>query len=94
MKNKTSRECWTILTPDSDIDRYVPMKRQGKRSNKKHLSKKKAFRKIIYKQDVWRVYKHKGKDKDYEAYKEWFGKQYNPHKPLRSLSFLNGNRRL
>ena len=37
MKNKTSRECWTILRsePDSAIDRYVPMKRQGKLSKKK-----------------------------------------------------------
>ena len=71
MKNKTSRECWTILRsePDSAIDRYVPIKRQGKRSNKKHLSIE-AFRKIIYKQDVWRVYKHTGNDQDYEAYKE------------------------
>ena len=47
----------------------MPIKRQGKRSNEKHLSIY-AFRKIIYKQDVWRVYKHTGKDKDYEAYKE------------------------
>ena len=49
MKNKTSRECWTILRsePDSAIDRHVPMKRQGKRYNKKHLSIE-AFRKIIY----------------------------------------------
>ena len=35
----------------------------------KHLSKE-AFRKIRYKQNMWRVYKHTGKDKDYEAYKE------------------------
>ena len=34
----------------------MPMKRQGKRSNKK--------------QNMWRVYKHTGTDKDYEAYKE------------------------
>ena len=33
---------------------------------------KEAFRKIRYrpKQDMWRVYKHTGKDKDYEVYKE------------------------
>ena len=48
---------------------YVPMKRQGKRSKKKHLSKE-AFKKIKYKQKMWRVYKHSGKDKDYEVYKE------------------------
>ena len=50
-------------------DSHVPMKKQGKRSKKKHLSKK-AFRKIRYKQNMWRVYKHTGKDKDYDAYKE------------------------
>ena len=48
---------------------YVPMKKQGKRSKKKHLSKE-AFRKIRYKQNMWRVYKHTGTDKDYDAYKE------------------------
>ena len=51
------------------IDSYVPMKKQGKRSKKKHLSKE-AFRKIKYKQNMWRVYKHTGKDTDYDAYKE------------------------
>ena len=45
------------------------MKKQGKRSKKKHLSKE-AFRKIRYKQKMWRVYKHTGKDKDYEACNE------------------------
>ena len=45
------------------------MKQQGKLSKKKHLSKE-AFRKIIYKQNMWRVYKHTGKDTDYDAYKE------------------------
>ena len=43
--------------------------KQGKRSKKKHLSKE-AFRKIRRKQNMWRVYKHTGKDKDYDAYKE------------------------
>ena len=71
MKNKTATECWNILRGelDSAIDSYVPMKKQGKRSKKKTLSKE-AFRKIIYKQNMWRVYKHTGKDKDYDAYKE------------------------
>ena len=71
MKNKTATECWNILRGelDSAIDSYVPMKTQGKRSKKKHLSKE-AFRKIIYKQNMWLVYKHMEKDKDYDAYKE------------------------
>ena len=71
MKNKTATECWNMLRGelDSEIDSHVPMKKQGKRSKKKHLSKE-AFRKIRYKQNMWRVYKHTGKDKDYDAYKE------------------------
>ena len=54
---------------DSEIDSHVPIKKQGKRSKKKHISKE-AFRKIIYKQHMWRVYKHTGKVTDYYAYKE------------------------
>ena len=71
MKNKTATECWNILRGelDSAIDSYVPMKKQGKRSKKKHLSKE-VFRKIRHKQNMWRVYKHTGKDTDYESYKE------------------------
>ena len=71
MKNKTATECWTILRSelDSAIDSYVPMKNQGKRSKEKRLSKE-AFRKSRYKQAIWRVYKHTGKDKDYEVYKK------------------------
>ena len=53
----------------SAIDSYVPMKKQGKRSKKKLLSKQ-AFRKIRHKQNMWRVYNHTGKDTDYDAYKE------------------------
>ena len=41
------------------------LKKQGKRSKKKHLSKE-AFRKIRYKQNMWGVYKHTGTDKDYD----------------------------
>ena len=71
MKNKTAAECWNIVRGELDnaIDSYVPMKKQGKRSKKKHLSKE-AFKKIKYKQNMWRVYKHTGKDTDYGAYKE------------------------
>ena len=71
MKNKTATECWNIFRGElySAIDSYVPMKKQGKRSKKKHLSKE-AFRKIRYKQNMWRVYKHTGKDNDYYANKE------------------------
>ena len=71
MKNKTATECWNILRGelDSATGSYVPMKKQGKRSKKKHMSKE-VFRKIRYKQNMWRVYKHTGKDTYYDAYKE------------------------
>ena len=71
MKNKTATECWNILRGEIDnaIDSLVPMKSQGKRSKKKHLSKE-AFRKIRHKQNMWRVYKHTGKDQDRVVYKE------------------------
>ena len=71
IKNKTATECWNILRGelDSAIDSYVPRKKQGKRYKKKHLSKE-AFKQIIYKQSMWRVYKHTGMVKDYEVYKE------------------------
>ena len=41
LKNITGAESWNILKSelDSVIDRYVPMKKQGKLSKKKHLSK-------------------------------------------------------
>ena len=71
MKNKTATECWNMLRGelDSAIDSCVPMKKQSKQSKKKNLSKE-TFRKIRYKQNMWRVYKHTGKDKDDDAYKE------------------------
>ena len=67
MKNKTATESWNVLKSELDcvITIYVPMKYQGKRSTKKHMSNE-AFRKIRYKQDMWRVYKHLGKDNDYK----------------------------
>ena len=53
MKDKTATECWNILRRelDSATDSFVPMKKQGKRSKKKHLSKE-AFRKIRHKQNM------------------------------------------
>ena len=53
MKNKTATESWNILSGEleSEMDSYVPMKKPGKRSKKKHLSKE-AFRKIRCKQNI------------------------------------------
>ena len=39
------------------------MKKQGKRSRKKHLSKE-AIRKIVFKQTMWRVFTRTRKDED------------------------------
>ena len=71
LMNKTATECWNILKYEieSIIDKFVPLKKQGKRSRKKHLSKE-AIRKIVFKQTIWRVYKRTRKDEDYANYKE------------------------
>ena len=41
LMNKTATECWKILKYEieSVIDTFVPLKNQGKRFRKKHLSK-------------------------------------------------------
>ena len=71
LMNKTAIECWNILKYkiESIIDKFVPLKKQGKRSRKKHLSKE-AIRKIVFKQTMWRVYRHTRKDEDNANYKE------------------------
>ena len=50
MKNKTATECWNILREELDCA-IIDMKKQGKRSKKKHLSKA-AFRKIRHKKNM------------------------------------------
>ena len=49
LMNKTANECWNILKYEieSIIDKCVPLKKQGKLSRKKHLSKE-AIRKIMF----------------------------------------------
>ena len=71
LMNKTAIECWNILKYEieSIIDKFVPLKKQEKRSRKKHLSKE-AIRKIVFKQTMWRVYRRTRKDEDYANYKE------------------------
>ena len=54
---------------ESIIDKFIPLKKEGKRSRKKHLSKE-VIRKIVFKQTMWRVYRHTRKDEDYANYKE------------------------
>ena len=70
LRNKTSIECWNILRYvfESIIDKFVPLKKQGQRSRKKHLSKE-AIRKHSV-QTMWRVYRLSRKDEDYTNYKE------------------------
>ena len=71
LKNKTATECWNILKSEIDcvVDKCVPLKKQGKRSKKKHLSKE-AIRKIKYKQMMWKTYRHTGSEEEYSIYKE------------------------
>ena len=73
LMNKTAVECWNILKYEieSVIDKFVPLKQQGKRSRRKHLSKE-GIRKIVFKQTMWRVYRRTRKDEDYANYKEAF----------------------
>ncbi|KAK2176708.1 hypothetical protein NP493_644g02015 [Ridgeia piscesae] len=71
LKNTTARECWNISKSEIDcvVDKFVPLKKRGKRSKKKHLSKE-AIRKIKYKQMMWKTYRHTGSEEDYIIYKE------------------------
>ena len=72
VENKTATECWNILKSEIDciVEKFVPLKKQGKRSkNNKHLSKE-AIRKIKYKQMMWKTYRHNGNKEDCAIYKE------------------------
>ena len=71
LMNKTPIECWNILKYEIEgiIDKFVPLKKQGKRYRKKHLLKE-AIRKIVFTQTMWRVYRRTRKDEDYANYKE------------------------
>jgi hypothetical protein len=70
LKNKTATECWNILKSEIDciVDKFVPLKKRGKRSKKKHLSKE-AIRKIKYTQMMCKKYKHYGSDEHYSISK-------------------------
>ena len=65
LMNKTAIECWNILTYEieSIIAKFVPLKKRGKRSRKKHLSKE-AIKKIVFKQTMWTVIRRTRKDED------------------------------
>ena len=72
LMNKTAIECWNILKYETEsiIDKFVPLKKQGKRARKKHLSKEAIIKKIVFKQTMWRVCRRTRKDEDYANYKE------------------------
>ena len=57
VENKSVMECWHILKAELEyiIDTFIPLKKVGKRSRKKHISKE-VIRKIKYKKLMWRVY--------------------------------------
>ena len=66
-----STECWTCLKDELEgiTEKFFLLRKQGKRSRKKHLSKE-AIRKIAHKPMLWRVYKYTGNVEDYTNYKE------------------------
>ena len=49
LKNNTATECWTCLKDEIEgiTEIFVPLRKQGKSSRKKHLSKE-AIRKIAF----------------------------------------------
>ena len=55
LTNKTATECWNIVKSDIDciVDKFVPLKKHGKLSKKKHLLKE-FNRKIKYKLMMWK----------------------------------------
>ena len=65
LRNKTTIECWNILkyVIESIINQFIPLKKQGKQSRKKHFTGH-------YKQTMWRAYRRTRKDEDYTNYKE------------------------
>ena len=70
LENKTATECLNMLKCDiyCIVDKFIPLKKQGKRSKKKHQSKE-AIIKINYKQMMWKTYRHTGSEEDYAIYK-------------------------
>ena len=54
LENKTATECWTCLKYEIEgiTERFVPLRKQVKRSRKKHLSKD-VIRKTAHKQVLW-----------------------------------------
>ena len=54
LRNKTAIKCRNIKK--CDIEQFVSLKKQGKRSRKKHLLKE-AIRKLAYTQNMWMVYR-------------------------------------
>ena len=71
LTNKTAIECWnmTKYEIESIIAKFFPLKKQGKWSTKKHLSKE-TIKNIELKQTMWMVYRRTKKDEDYANYKE------------------------
>ena len=65
LKNKTVTECWTCLKYEIEgiIEKFIPLRKQGKRSRKKHLSKE-AIRKIAHKHGDC-LYVHVGRQRQY-----------------------------
>ena len=65
LRNKNAIECWNTLKfeIESIIDNFFPLKN-------KETFVKISYRKIVFKQTVWRVYRRTRKDEEYANYKE------------------------
>ncbi len=72
MKNKMATERWNFLKRelDSVINIYMFVRKNKGNGLGRNICQKRLSKKIRYKQDMWRVYKHTGNDKDYDVYKE------------------------
>ena len=68
LDNKTATECLKYEI-EGIIAKCVPLRKHGKRSRKKHLSKE-TIRNFFHKQMLWRVYKHTENVEDYTNYNE------------------------
>ena len=72
LKNKMAIECWTCLKYEIEgiTERFAPLRKQWKRSRKKHLSKE-AIKKLLTNTCCGGgVHKHTGNVEDYTNYKE------------------------
>ena len=72
LKNKTATECWTCLKYEIEgiIEKCVPLRKQGKRFRKKHLSKEVIRNRNFFTNRCCGGYINTGNVDGYTNYKE------------------------